>query len=159
MTARGYTLIELLVVLAVLGMLAAMAMPLAEMTVERQREAELRRAVWEIRDAIDAYHVARQSGALGPRDPNDMAPTYPPSLMALTQLETDQRVDHRGQTMRFLRRVPRDPFADPDVPAEATWGLRSFESEADHPRPGSNVYDVFSRTSGIGLNGVPLSQW
>ncbi len=152
----GYTLIELLVVMAVLGLLATMAMPLSEMTLQRERERELKRALWEMRDAIDAYKRARDSGAV--TGPASSSP-YPPDLVTLTQAVRDVRVDHRGEVLRFLRSVPRDPFADPAVPADQSWGLRSFASEATDPRPGVDVYDVHSLSDRIGLNGVPLKRW
>lgn len=153
---RGYTLVELLVVLAVLGLLAGMAMPLAEMTVQRDKERELKRALWEIRDAIDGYQRARAAGAI---PAVDGASLYPPDLITLTQPLPDARPDRRGVVLRFLRRVPRDPFADAATPAERSWGLRSYLSDADRPQPGADVYDVYSRSDQTGLNGVPLSQW
>jgi len=152
---RGYTLVELLVVLAVLAVMSTMALPLAEMTVQRERERELKRALWEIRDAIDAYKRARDAGAVVEARPS----RYPQSLRALTELREDARADHRGTPLRFLRRVPRDPFAPTDMPAEATWGLRSYESEAASPRPGGDVYDVHSRSDRVGLNGIALKDW
>ncbi|HEY4080828.1 MAG TPA: prepilin-type N-terminal cleavage/methylation domain-containing protein [Burkholderiaceae bacterium] len=155
-SARGYTLVELLVVLAVLGLLAAVAMPLAEVTVQREKERELKRALWEIRDAIDAYQHARLAGMLP--GVGDISP-YPASLDVLTEAQPDGRPDHQGEILRFLRRVPRDPFADPSLPADKSWGLRSYESDADRPKPGTNVYDVYSLSPGEGLNGVPLTQW
>lgn len=159
MKQRGYTLIELLAVLAILSVLAVMAMPMAEMAAERAREHELKRSLWEIRDALDAYHAARVSGAIPPADNGSTPSFYPPDLATLTRLQPDARAEHRGETLRFLRRVPRDPFADPDVAAEQSWGLRSFASEADHPKAGTDVYDVFSRSPKTALDGVPLAQW
>lgn len=153
---RGYTLIELLVVLAVLGLLATMAMPLAEITVQREKGRELKRALWEIRDAIDAYKRAREAGAIVGAAGSS---PYPPTLDVLVQATPDARADHRGDFLRFLRRIPRDPFADPGVRAERSWGLRSFQSEADRPREGADVYDVYSLSDSIGLNGVPLRDW
>jgi general secretion pathway protein G len=153
---HGYTLIELLVVLGILGLLASMAMPLAEMTAPRERERELKRALWEIRDAIDAYKKARDLGAVAGAAGS---PPYPANLQELVQAAPDARVSHRGETLRFLRSIPRDPFADPALPPERGWGLRSFLSEADDPRAGADVYDVYSLSTKLGLNGVPLKQW
>jgi general secretion pathway protein G len=151
---RGYTLIELLIVLAILGLLATMAMPLAEMTAQREKERELKHALWEIRDAIDAYKRAGDTGAIA-RGPSDSG--YPPSLQALVQGVPDARAG--GGRLVFLRRIPRDPFADPALPADQTWRLRSYASEASDPQPGADVYDVISSSDAPGLNGVPLKQW
>ncbi|MCI4429556.1 MAG: prepilin-type N-terminal cleavage/methylation domain-containing protein [Burkholderiales bacterium] len=156
MRRRGYTLVELLVVLAVLGLLASMAMPLAEVTVQREKERELKRALWEIRDAIDDWHRAREQGVIA-----GMAgiPPYPPNLQALVLSESGPQVFQGGRVQRFLRRIPRDPFSEPSIPAELSWGLRSYLSSADEPREGADVFDVYSRSGGVGLNGVPLRQW
>jgi general secretion pathway protein G len=151
---RGYTLIELLIVLAILGLLATMAMPLAEVTAQREKERELKRALWEIRDAIDAYKRAVDAGAVA-KAPSDSG--YPPSLDALVQGVPDAK--SAGGRLVFLRRVPRDPFADGALPPQKTWRLRSYASDADHPRPGADVYDVSSSSEASGLNGVPLKQW
>jgi len=156
----GYSLVELLAVLAILGVLVAMSMPMAQMAAERSREQELKRALWEIRDALDAYHEARLSGAIAaPAGVDQTAPAYPPDLQTLTLLQPDLRPPHRGESLRFLRRVPRDPFADAALPEEQTWGLRGYMSNADKPEPGPEVYDIHSLDQGTALNGVPLAQW
>jgi general secretion pathway protein G len=149
---NGFTLIELMVVMAVLGLLASLLLPLAELNVQRDRERELRAALQEIRGAIDAYRAAVKTGEIPP-PANESG--YPPSLRALVE----SSVSSRGQVKHFLRRVPRDPFAEPGVPAELTWALRSHESPPDAPRPGADVYDVASRSERMGLNGVPLKEW
>lgn len=154
--SHGYTLIEMLVVLALLGVLSTMVLPMAALQAQRAKEVELKRALWQIRDAIDAYHQAAVAGALGG---SSSQPGYPPSLEALTRPQPDARAGRQGQVLRFLRNVPRDPFADDNAPAAQTWGLRSYASEAARPQPGTDVYDVFSRATAKGLNGVPLGQW
>jgi general secretion pathway protein G len=152
--SSGFSLIELLVVMAGLGILAAAAMPMAELVRQREQERELKQALWEIRGAIDAYKRARESPGATPNAPDS---GYPPTLRAL--VEGLPRQGASGSPIYFLRRIPRDPFAPPELPDEATWGLRSFDSPPDRPRAGADVYDVYSLSERIGLNGVPLRRW
>ena len=152
----GFTLIELLVVLAIMGILAVLTVPIAEVTIQRNREQELRLSLREIRSAIDAYKKAYDEGRV-PRTAD--ASGYPKELTTLVQGTVDAK-DPGKRKMFFLRRIPRDPtYPEPaDDPAQ-TWGKRAYESEADEPREGKDVYDVYSTSSRLGLNGVPYNKW
>lgn len=154
--AAGFTLIELLVTLALVGILAAVAIPMAEVASRRGKEQELRESLRSIRRAIDAY---KQAGDEGRIQRSVDGSGYPPSLRALVEGSVDLR-DPGGRRIRFLRSVPRDPFSDvPEGPAEASWGKRSYASTHDAPAEGRDVFDVYSRDARTGLNGVPYRQW
>ena len=154
--SRGFTLIELIVTVAIVALLATVAMPVAQLAFKRAREQELSAALRQIRGALDAYHEAAVAGRV-PLEPG--ASGYPPDLRALVDGITDAR-DPDGKKIYFLRSLPRDPlFPDATVPAEQTWGLRSYASPPQAPAPGDDVYDVHSLHPGQGLNGVPYSQW
>ncbi|MFN3752343.1 MAG: type II secretion system protein [Thiobacillus sp.] len=153
---RGFTLIELVIAVAIVGVLALLAAPLLEITAQRQREAELRQALREIRTAIDAYHQAVQEKRI--ESPAD-ASGYPPNLDVLAAGVPDvTRPDRRK--IHFLRRLPRDPMhPDGKLAAAETWGLRSYASPPDAPAPGEDVYDVHSLSDKVGMNGVPYREW
>ncbi|HSV70554.1 MAG TPA: type II secretion system protein [Methylibium sp.] len=152
---HGFTLIELLVTVAILAVLATGAMTLTDLAAKRSREQELRLALRQIREAIDAYKVAADAKRI--RTAADDA-GYPPDLDALTRGVPDaSRPD--GRLVYFLRRLPRDPMADAALPAAQTWGLRSYESEPDAPQPGRDVFDVYSLSPQVGLNGRPYREW
>ncbi|GAA5783950.1 type II secretion system pseudopilin PulG [Chitiniphilus shinanonensis] len=153
---RGFTLIELMVTLTILAVLASVALPLSQVAATRTREDELRRALWQIRSAIDAYKQAADEG----RIQKSLDETgFPPTLASLTEGVKDIK-DPTGRNIYFLRRMPRDPFCDcPSKNNEQTWGLRSYASPPDSPAEGRDVYDVYTLSNGVGLNGVPYRDW
>ena len=140
---QGFTIIELLVCVSLLAILATVAYPLAQLERQRAKERLLTHALWEIRQALDAYHDAVQDGKIAaPRTHSG----YPPHLNALLAAPvTDAQRVNPDLPWRFLRRIPRDPFhTDLDIPAHQTWGLRSYASSHSAPRAGEDVYDVYS---------------
>ncbi len=152
---RGFTLMELVVTLALLGVLAAMAAPLAELTVRRHREQALRQALLDIRAGLDRYKVATERGLIAQRVGDS---GYPPSLAVLVDGVPNQR-SAKGELLYFLRRLPRDPFAPPQLPAVQSWGLRSYQSPAQAPMAGNDVFDVYSRANGKALDGSNYAEW
>ncbi len=152
----GFTLIEMAVVVAVVGFLASMALPFAEKSVQRAREVELRAALRQIREGLDAYKRAFDEGRIA-RSPTDSG--YPKRLEQLVEGVTDiKRAD--GARIYFLRRLPRDPFhPDPSVAAADTWGKRAYASPPEAPFEGEDVFDVYSLSDRVGLNGIPYREW
>lgn len=159
-------MIELLITVVIVAILSTIALPLAELAAQRSKEQELRAALREIRTAIDAYKQAHDEGKASSGGKfgtagNTVGETgYPPSLKILVEGVPDPTNPKPDAKIYFLRRVPRDPFAtDPSLTAEETWGKRSYESPPDAPRPGDDVYDVYSLSPAVGLNGVPYKEW
>jgi general secretion pathway protein G len=162
----GFTLIELVITVAIVGLIATIAMPMAELAVQRSKERELRDALQQIRTAIDAYKQAvvdkrvipGANGSAG--DLMGKVPSqYPPNLQLLVD-GVDDALSPNKAKIYFLRRLPRDPMAnDPSVPPEDTWGKRSYASPPTEPAEGDDVFDVYSLSNGTGMNGIPYRQW
>lgn len=148
--AHGYTLVELVLVSSLLVILAAVAMPTTKYTVRRVKEAELREALRELRNAIDEYKRYSDAGLL----PIELGTDgYPSSLELL--VEGVEIVGQIDKNVKFLRRIPRDPMT-----GEQEWGLRSFQDDFDATSwGGENVFDVYSLSEGVGLGGVPYREW
>jgi general secretion pathway protein G len=153
---RGFTLIELVITVAIVALLASIALPLSEVTVQRTKEQELRRSLREIRTAIDGYKQAWDEGRIA-RIQGESG--YPKSLESLSEGVVDLK-SPKGAKIYLLRRIPRDPFAtDASVPAAATWGKRSYASPPNEPEEGDDLFDVYSRSGRRGLNGIPHRDW
>jgi general secretion pathway protein G len=153
---RGFTFIELMITLAIMATLAAVAVPMVQVGVQREREHQLRAALLEIREAIDAYKRAADNGSI---KLNIGDSGFPKKLEELVDGVPDQR-SPRKRNIYFLRRLPRDPFAPSSVSsAAATWSKRAYNSPPDNPTEGEDVFDISSRSDKLGLNGIPLKTW
>jgi general secretion pathway protein G len=147
---KGFTLVEMVIAAAIVALLATVALPLAEVTVQRNREADLRRSLRDLRGAIDAYKRAADEGRIEKKADRS---GFPPTLDVLVEGVKDAKSPKGDAKIVFLRRVPRDPLTG------EKWGLRSYASSADSPQAGDDVYDVFTKSSAVGLNGVPYKEW
>lgn len=154
--SRGFTLVEVLVTLAIVAVLATMVLPLAELSVKRVKEQDLRRNLREIRIAIDAYKQAADEGRIN-KAPGESG--YPKSLEILTEGAEDLKSPNKTR-IYFLRRIPHDPFAtDTAQSAADTWGKRSYASPPDDPKEGDDVFDVYTFNQDTGINGIPYREW
>lgn len=154
--AGGFTLIELVITVAIVAILASVALPLNELVVQRSKEQDLRRALREIREAIDVYKQASDEGRIQKRVGES---GYPRKLADLVEGAEDQK-SLKKERIYFLRRLPRDPLAtEPSVAAADTWGKRSYASPPDEPKDGEDVFDVFTLAPGRGINGRPYREW
>jgi general secretion pathway protein G len=150
----GYTFIELLVVSTIIMILASAVMPLAKVTVQRTREAELRRSLREMRTAIDRFKDAADLGQIGSLDLKAGSENYPADLDQLVEGVTAAN-DATGRKLKFLRRIPVDPMTH-----SAEWGLRSYQDKPDATRwGGQNVFDVYTTFQGVAIDGTKYKDW
>ena len=143
----GFSMVELIVAIAVIAILAGAAIPLARNVIKRQKEKELRRDLWEMRDAIDRYKDAADRGAFQQKVGTE---GYPPDLDTLVK-----GIDVNGKKLKFLRHIPVDPMTN-----DTDWGLRSMQDDPDSTSwGGQNVFDVYTKSQGTGLDGTKYAEW
>lgn len=152
---QGFTLIELLVTLTIMSVLALISVPMLQIAHQRMKEQELRIALREIRQGIDAYKRAYDEGKI--LNLTTLS-GYPASLDILVTGVINQR-DPLHRKIYFLRRIPHDPMSKTSNIEPAQWGERSFSSDAETPQKGEDVFDVYSSSGDVGLNGVPYKKW
>ena len=147
-SALGFTLLELIIAAAILSILTMMALPLARVTVQREREKELRRALWDMRDAIDRY---KDAADLNMFQTKVDAQHYPPTLEELVKGVEAQG----GKKIRFLRSIPVDPMTK-----SKEWGMRSMQDDPDSDSwGGQSVFDVYTKSEGTALDGTKYKDW
>ena len=144
---QGFTVVELIVAMTILMILTAAAVPVVRVTIQRNKERDLRHALWEMRDAIDRYKDAADRGGFQVKVDSQ---GYPPDLETLVK-----GVDSNGKKMRFLRRIPVDPMT-----GKTEWGQRSMQDEPDSDSwGGQNVFDVYTKSEGTALDGTKYKTW
>jgi general secretion pathway protein G len=154
---KGFTLIEVIMTVAIIGVLATITLPLAELSLQHGKEQDLRLALREIREGLDAYKQAVDDKRI---ELSAEKTGYPESLQILVDGVPDAKNPGTQNRIYFLRRIPRDPMDnDPGKSNEATWGKRSYQSSAEDPQEGDNIFDVYSLSQGTGLNGIPYAKW
>ncbi|WP_457356100.1 type II secretion system protein [Roseateles sp. P5_D6] len=146
----------MLAVVAIVGVLASAAQPLLLWTHKREQEYELRLALRTLRGALDDYHQAVREGRIAVAAGDN---GYPRELRHLVDGVPLAGQPDTAKRLYFLRRLPRDPLADKRLPAEQTWGLRSYDSPPSDPRPGVDVYDVYSRSEARAIDGSRYRDW
>ena len=150
----GYTFVELLIVTTIILILASAVQPLGEVPITRQKEAELRRVLREMRTAIDKFKDAADAQMIPPTELKVGAEGYPPTLETLVE-GVSVANDATGRKLKFLRRVPIDPMTGSDE-----WGMRAYQDKPDSTRwGGQNVYDVYSKSGGTALDGTKYRDW
>lgn len=143
--------------MAIVGILASIVMPMANVGVKRSKEYELRRELRNIRNAIDEYKRAYDEGRIRQEVGRN---GYPKNLSVLMEGVDDVKSSKAGAKIRFLRRIPRDPMnPDKAIGPEESWGLRCYDSDAEDPREGEDVYDIYSKSEEMGLDGTPYKEW
>ena len=151
---HGYSFVELLVVCVILLVLASAVVPLSRVTVQRQRETELRRALRDVRTAIDGHKDAVDLGVIGGSNVESGSEGYPPDLETLVE-GVEVLNDASGRKLKFLRRIPTDPMV-----RSTDWGLRSYQDEPGRRSwGGGNVYDIYTRSDGTALDGTRYRDW
>src|SRR5450631_4592945 len=144
---HGFTLVEMIVAITILMILTGMAIPLARVTIKRERERELRHSLWEMRDAIDRYKDAADREEFQIKVGSE---GYPPDLQTLVD-----GVDVNGKKLRFLRHIPEDPMT-----GGTEWGMRSMQDDPTSDSwDGNNVFDVYTKSDGTGLDGTKYKDW
>src|SRR5664279_672916 len=144
---NGFTVVELIVAMTILMILTAAAVPIVRVTIQRNKERDLRHSLWEMRDAIDRYKDAADRGAFQIKVDSQ---GYPPDLETLVK-----GVDSNGKKMRFLRRIPVDPMT-----GKTEWGLRSMQDDPDSDSwGGQSVFDVYTKSEGTALDGSKYKTW
>lgn len=155
---QGLTLVELIITLAILAVLASAVLPMAEVTIKRNKEIELRRSLRLIRTAIDEYKADYDKAVAEKKINATLGETgYPKELKALVDGE-----DWGGlysPKRRYLRAIPRDPLAPSDLAAEESWALRAYADDPGESWGGGDIYDVHSQSDGIALDGTPYNEW
>ena len=151
---RGYTFVELIIVTTIILILASAVQPLVRVTIQRQKESELRRALRDMRDAIDKFKESADAQMIPATELKPNSEGYPPDLESLVE-GVSVANDATGRKLKFLRRVPIDPMTGTDE-----WGMRSYQDKPDTTRwGGQNVFDVFTTSTGTALDGTKYRDW
>jgi general secretion pathway protein G len=144
---RGFSLLELIIATTILLILSTMVLPLARVTIKRQKEHQLRADLWEMRDAIDRYKLDADRGAFQTKVDSQ---GYPPDLETLVK-----GVDVQGKKVRYLRKIPIDPMTN-----STEWGMRSMQDDPDSDSwGGQSVFDVFTKSQDEALDGTKYKDW